>query len=478
VRPWIVVGIIVLVAAGIRLFGIDFESIWLDEGWTWYEVSKPLYGVIQCIADETRDAPLYSLILHLWLKLGDSEFTMRLLSTLFAILTIPFIFLITKRLTQDSNHLAGYLSAAFLCLSPFHLYYSQEVRCYTLFLLLSAISFYLVLLFVQENRYRTFLVLCALAVVNALLLYTHYVGILLIFSETVIVLIAFRNTLRNALKFLFSQIFSAILFLPWLPIFLHQMKQSSMFRWIPFPTPKVMFLELLQLVTCPQVLLFYQQKYYMVVIAVACVILWCGIFLGGAIKLRTGYPFLFCFLSAFLSILACYIYSVVASPIFIARALIFLLIPLFCFVSIFITRALPRFLQILAIFLLILSSLSVIIFIYTQPQKANWRKAVYEIAQELKKGKVILIYSDGRHCINYYLKRVESDKNLIVQDLPESMQEVAQQVFGVSQVWFIWEHARGFSEKRAEIFEFLKEKAKIVKKRNWFILKGYKFVLK
>jgi uncharacterized membrane protein len=479
-RPWIIVGIIVLVAAGIRLFGIDFESIWLDEGVSWYIASKPFWDVIQTVAYDTADGVLHYLILHFWLKLGDSEFTMRLLSVLFAILTIPFIFLITKRLARDSNNLAGYLSAVFLCLSPFHIYHSQEVRCYTLLLLLSALSFYFVLLFVQEGKYRTLLFLCVLAVVNALLLYTHYICILIIFSEIIIVLIAFKDKIKTAFGFLLSQIFSAIIFLPWLPVFLYQLKKQSIPGWIPFPaaTPKVTFLELLQVISCPQILLFYQQRFHMVILTIACIILWCGMFFAGVIKLRKGHPFLFCFWSVLLFLSACYIYSVAVISIFVARVLIFILIPVFCLVSIFITRALPRFLQILAVFLLVFSSSSLIIYQYIQPQKANWREVVYEIAHELKKGKVILIYTSSENCTNYYLKRAKAGKNFTVDGIPVSIQKVAQQVRGVSQVWLIWKFARKFAKERVEIFEFLKEKAKFVEEKDWFILKGYKFVLK
>ena len=73
--------------------------------------------------------PLYYILLHFWMKLGDNAVTARSLSALTGALTIPAIYWLGRRLAGRD---VGLLAALLLALSPFHVRFAQETRMYTL----------------------------------------------------------------------------------------------------------------------------------------------------------------------------------------------------------------------------------------------------------------------------------------------------------------------------------------------------------
>src|ERR1700756_4617355 len=98
--------------------------------------------------------PFYYLLLSFWIRaFGDGEFQVRFLSAILGILTIPLLYLIVKNLLGDSPAL---VSALILSLSPFHIYYSQEARMYSLltFFVLLSIFFMVKMLCIGEGRKR------------------------------------------------------------------------------------------------------------------------------------------------------------------------------------------------------------------------------------------------------------------------------------------------------------------------------------
>jgi 4-amino-4-deoxy-L-arabinose transferase-like glycosyltransferase len=96
--------------------------------------------MLQWIGSIDQHPPLYYLLLHLWSALhGDSPYAVRLLSALFGAATIPIIYLIGKRL---SGAVVGVVAAVLLAFSPFHIYFAQEARMYTLLAFNAAVAIY------------------------------------------------------------------------------------------------------------------------------------------------------------------------------------------------------------------------------------------------------------------------------------------------------------------------------------------------
>ena len=94
--------------------------------------------------------PLYYLLLHGWVaQYGDTPYYARLLSALFGTGTIPIIYLIGKRM---SGTMVGVAAAVLMAFSPFHIYYAQEARMYTLLTFNAAVAMYALVRLLTDAR--------------------------------------------------------------------------------------------------------------------------------------------------------------------------------------------------------------------------------------------------------------------------------------------------------------------------------------
>ena len=150
--------------------------------------------------------PLFYFLSHFWLQFGRSEPWLRLLPVSFGIVNILAIYYLAKALSPK----VGLIAAFLLAINPFHVYYSQEFRMYSLLALLGTLS----MLAFYKKHWSLFLL-------NTLLLYTHYVSVFLIATQFLYVLIFDRKYLRTSIIYFLA---SSILYLPWLPQFLTQFK--------------------------------------------------------------------------------------------------------------------------------------------------------------------------------------------------------------------------------------------------------------
>lgn len=120
---------IILVGFAVRLYRLGAQSLWYDETVSAFLAAQP---PAELIAHTARDIhpPGYYLLLHFWaMAAGRSEFALAFFSLLFGVLLIPLTYLLAQRLLNR----AGARWAAFLvAVSPYNIWYSQEVRMYTL----------------------------------------------------------------------------------------------------------------------------------------------------------------------------------------------------------------------------------------------------------------------------------------------------------------------------------------------------------
>ena len=134
--------------------------------------------------------PLFYFLSHYWMQVNQSEIWLRLLPVSFGIISVGLIYFINRKI--------GLIAAFFLAINPYHIYYSQEFRSYSLLTMLGLLS----MLLMQRKKYIW------MAVVNALILYTHYSRIFLILTQMLI----------NP-KTTFYFLLSIILYVPWIPRF-------------------------------------------------------------------------------------------------------------------------------------------------------------------------------------------------------------------------------------------------------------------
>jgi len=199
-----------LLASTLRLYNLGKQSLWLDETYS-VMMSNDLHTIW---AEQTKDSspPLYYSMLHFWIFcFGKSEVSLRLLSALFGILLIPLVFVAG---TNIFSRKTGFFASLFAALSPYHIYYSQEAKVYSLLALLSLASFLMLYLSIRENRI-IFWVAYVLSTIFCL--YTHNYGILLLIAEFFFC-IFYHPKAKALLNTIISFICIFIAFLPRIPI--------------------------------------------------------------------------------------------------------------------------------------------------------------------------------------------------------------------------------------------------------------------
>lgn len=167
---------ITIVGAAIRLSQLGWNSLWLDEAATLWFASKGYIGVWNSVLSGEYNPPLFYWLEVFMLNFGRSEFVLRFIPCVAGIATIPATCLLGKEWRNESIGLAG---AALLAFSPYHVYFSQEARAYTLVILFAVLMMWAYLKACKSQSYTWWITTAAFA---ALAFWTHfYVFILIAF---------------------------------------------------------------------------------------------------------------------------------------------------------------------------------------------------------------------------------------------------------------------------------------------------------
>ena len=209
-----------LLALGLRLYRLDNQSLWYDEGFSVYLSGM---GIDQITAHTAADIqpPLYYYLLHGWIQLfGDTEWALRALSVLFGVFTVPLIYAVAQNLFR--SRLAGLLAALLVAVSPLHIWYGQEVRMYTMLTFLCLLSSYFMLLAITVQRPWAIPILwAAYTAANVAALYTHYFALFVLAFQAVYVMAILAVQRFRPLHLLLGSLASALatllLYLPWMP---------------------------------------------------------------------------------------------------------------------------------------------------------------------------------------------------------------------------------------------------------------------
>ncbi|HEM62277.1 MAG TPA: hypothetical protein ENO24_08300, partial [Chloroflexi bacterium] len=148
--PRLILLLLVLLAFGLRLYHLDYQSLWRDEMDAILFARQELGQLLALFVKPGHNGPLYYLILHGWVRLaGDSEFSVRFPSLVCGVLGVPLVYLV-GRLWLGST--ASLTAATLATTSPYLVWYGQEGKMYTLVLLLSLLSTYVYLMALERNR--------------------------------------------------------------------------------------------------------------------------------------------------------------------------------------------------------------------------------------------------------------------------------------------------------------------------------------
>ena len=182
----LLLAIIILAAALMRFYNLGGESYWYDEIMTLNATAGEIKQIL------TGPRPQFFLIIaYGWIKIfGVSETATRSLSCVFGTFSILLIYLVARELY---NKKVGIIASLIMAFSQFQIYYSQEFRYYSLFVLTTLLSFYCLIKYLKNPEgYRLILYVIS----NMLMYYSHYFGLFSIAAQGVFCLFLMNQKKR------------------------------------------------------------------------------------------------------------------------------------------------------------------------------------------------------------------------------------------------------------------------------------------
>jgi hypothetical protein len=233
----VILAVASVVALGIGLRFYTLSNLWADEALTVNVAHLPLSDLSHALRQDGAP-PLYYALLHLWMRgFGSSDVSARALSGLFGVLALIPAWFAGRRLDErriragrqeQGTRTVAWALVLLLAVSPFAIRYSTEVRMYSLMVLLVFLGYLAVMRLVERFSVTRFV---GVAVIAALLLYTHYWALgLLATTCAVLVVVGLRGpvkTRRNAWITIAAIAVGGLAFIPWIPNFLYQVHHTG-----------------------------------------------------------------------------------------------------------------------------------------------------------------------------------------------------------------------------------------------------------
>lgn len=212
-----------------RVYRLADMNIWWDEGWTvWMARHDWAWIALRTASDE--HPPLHYWLMNLWQGVfGPEVVTGRFFSLAFGVLGVALAYRIGKVM---GGARAGLLAALFLALARFQIWWSQDIKNYTLSAFFAWASVWFTFQIVERSNVETSrrsalllyggYVLCA-----ALGLFSHYLAALILLASNVfvgMVLLAQWRAGKKSLpllgKWLVAQLAVLVLLAPWFYLYL------------------------------------------------------------------------------------------------------------------------------------------------------------------------------------------------------------------------------------------------------------------
>ncbi len=200
--------------------------IWFDEGYTAYLV-KGDFGEIWSLTAMDVHPPFYYFLLKIWSMIfGTSLVSLRMMSVFFGVVAIILLFFLVKKWFGKKPAMVATLAMA---ISPFLVRYGMEMRMYMVILTIVLAATYVLTLAVENNQKRWWVLY---AILVALGMYTHYFTALIWLTHILYLQFVLKKPVYKK-PIIFAYLGAVLLYIPWIPALLGQMKSISGGFWIP-----------------------------------------------------------------------------------------------------------------------------------------------------------------------------------------------------------------------------------------------------
>ena len=230
--------VITLLAAGLRFSGGLSRSFWIDEIATLAYLSGSFDHLVASLLEAATNPPLYFFSLFCIIPWGQSEFWLRLPSVLWGLLAVPLIYQLGR---TSFDRRTGLLAALLLAISPYHIWYSQELRNYAMLTGLAVAVGYFFLKTLDSDGLKWWV---GFIVTSSLAYATHYYAFLLPVSQLVFFILCLRQYRLHFRKWAVAQFVAFLPLIPWLYLLSRQETVAFGVGWMPAPTLLSPFLTL------------------------------------------------------------------------------------------------------------------------------------------------------------------------------------------------------------------------------------------
>lgn len=217
---------ILLLAAVLRFFHIDYFSFWFDEAASWHLAQLSVSKIVE-LAMIDNTPPVYHVFLHLWSKIGiDSDFAYRFPSIVFGLLAVFMTYKLGELLF---NAKIGLFAAFFGAISFQGICYSQETRMYALQILLAGLSVYFFVKWLRQGGIGNIAIWIVLGI---LMFYNHLFAVFVFGAEWLFFLIGWRKYQPRMIQWAVWNLLLFLCCLPWIQVIINQMGAIQGDYWV------------------------------------------------------------------------------------------------------------------------------------------------------------------------------------------------------------------------------------------------------
>lgn len=206
----ILIGILLL-AFGLRMYRLGYQSLRGDEGITYVYSLRPLAELFEIMRVTSPHPPVYYTSIRGWMTLaGNTEFALRFLSVVAGVLLVASMAAI-GRMIWDAR--LGLLAAALVALNPYQIFYAQDARSYPLVTLLGVLSTISLWQALRTGAWRYWV---AYGLTTLLGIYTHYYAFFIVVFQGLFVTWDWRRRRSFPWQYATIGLVVVVLFLPWI----------------------------------------------------------------------------------------------------------------------------------------------------------------------------------------------------------------------------------------------------------------------
>ena len=459
-----IIGILVI-ASFLRLYKLDFQSIWLDEIYT-MKMTDPSISFSKQISliNEQEGFPyLYFIILKILHSIFEySPIFGRMFSAFFGIFGVLMIYKFGKLLFNKNT---GLIAALLACFSEFAIFISQDARPYSFYFFAVIVAFYYLVIFLRNITLRNAIFY---GLSCGLLLNTNFFSLVNLFAHFIIILLIFyfsENSIRKALfkNSIISATIALLLFIPNYQILQKLMGFES--GWIPAPTSDSLTLIFKEILGGSEVIIFIVIPLFFYYLFDIFKVKITNYSYNQIIENKKVFGFIILGFWTVILIVIIYIKSYTDTSIMIARYFVSVLPVFILIVAISINLINTKIVRGFVLLTLCFFMFSNLVFAkeyYTKPIKTQFREATNFVKINNKNGEKV--YTSLKYFFDYFFESETLFKIEEKQSLEVVFNEMQLDSTQIKSFWYVEAHSRPFN---------LSEKAKLFSEDKFFLDKSY-----